>query len=646
MRIRFERLRLITKQAVVDVDLSANITFIHGPIGTGKSTVARLIDYCLGGELERTPALRSEFVSVQLSASFNSIPVQLERGADENSVRVTWDNENGNQGSLNAPLDAGPEPIFDRNIFNLSDLVFTFCGVEPIKVRRSKLDPDSPLVRLSLRDIMWYCYLPQDIMDSSFFRMEDPMRRLKSRDAMRFVTGLYSDRMNELDGRLAVVQQTQRSKRQAVEEIRRFMEQFGLASETELRTEITRTKAELNDALAVRNSLDETQRVQTHAAEPLRTELREMSAEIERTRQAIADLEARIEDQGALKSELITAKVKAGRAEQASRIFGEVDFTQCPRCGSNIDKTRFPGTALCYLCGNEPPMQSEASSLDVDLLRRELNDRIDDLADSIARHKRELAKLRRGLASQVLRKEALDAELARELARYDSAFVSSVRAAEKTVATLQERVLSLERVARMPSAVNELERQAGALQGEIDSLKSASEEERSRLAGADRHIAAIAEAFREIMLEVGFPGFFGDDSIILDSRNWLPHVAHRDDTWTFFDAGSGGKKTLFNVCYALALHRVASTENLPLPTFLIIDSPTKNITQDENPALVMALYETLYRLAATDSSRTQFLLIDSHLVPPSNDALGFVDRRFGTGENGDALPLIPYYRGP
>lgn len=74
------------------------------------------------------------------------------------------------------------------------------------------------------------------------------MRRLKSRDAMRFVTGLYSDRMNELDGRLAVVQQTQRSKRQAVEEIRRFMEQFGLASETELRAEITSTQTELNDA--------------------------------------------------------------------------------------------------------------------------------------------------------------------------------------------------------------------------------------------------------------------------------------------------------------------------------------------------------------------------------------------------------------
>lgn len=169
---------------------------------------------------------------------------------------------------------------------------------------------------------------------------------------------------------------------------------------------------------------------------------------------------------------------------------------------------------------------------------------------------------------------------------------------------------------------------------------------KTRQSDGDPFRAGIAEAFREVMLDVGFPGFFEEDSILLDPRNWLPLVAHSDDTWTFFDAGSGGKKTLFNVCYALALHKIASSRFLPLPTFLIIDSPTKNITQDENPALVMALYETLYRLAAMDSRRTQFLLIDSHLVPPSNDALGFVDRRFGTGENGDAPPLIPYYRGP
>jgi hypothetical protein len=31
----------------------------------------------------------------------------------------------------------------------------------------------SQLVRLSIHDMFWYCYLDQDSMDSSFFRLED-----------------------------------------------------------------------------------------------------------------------------------------------------------------------------------------------------------------------------------------------------------------------------------------------------------------------------------------------------------------------------------------------------------------------------------------------------------------------------------------
>ena len=54
----------------------------------------------------------------------------------------------------------------------LSDLFFHLGGVTPPKVRRSKLKEDSDLERLSLRDLLWYCYLDQDTIDNEFFHLD------------------------------------------------------------------------------------------------------------------------------------------------------------------------------------------------------------------------------------------------------------------------------------------------------------------------------------------------------------------------------------------------------------------------------------------------------------------------------------------
>jgi hypothetical protein len=99
------------------------------------------------------------------------------------------------------------------------------------------------------------------------------------------------------------------------------------------------------------------------------------------------------------------------------------------------------------------------------------------------------------------------------------------------------------------------------------------------------------------------------------------------------------------VCYALAIHAVSLERGMPVPGLIIIDSPTKNISEDENPELVQLLYDEIYPLAGGENTqRLQFLLIDSDLVAPDRELPGFSARRMA-GEP-DAPSLIPYYRGP
>lgn len=644
MKIQLRHLIVRTRRTTEHIEFSETVTFIHGPVGKGKSTVARLIDYCLGGDLERTPAVQQEFVSAKLYLVLGDYECTIERSADDTlGMRVTWSGPNDDIGSVNAPLQTQPTPLVDAEVYNFSDLVFHLCGVTPIKVRQRSRDHDSPLIRLSFRDIWRYCYLDQIHLDSSFFRFEDPFRGRKSQDAMRFFTGLHSERLSQLEAALMEAIDEQRTKREAVQQIRAFMNRFSLGSELDLAEQIQNIEKELAILTAKRAEIQQNRAVQIHPTDDLRMQIRNLSQTISELQMALSDSAEAIAEQRALRAELITAKIKAERVEQAGRILEGVQFERCPECGRDITTRHFDHDN-CRLCGSPLTDSVDETPLELEALQHDLNSRIDEIADSIRRREQMRLRMTRQLEQARDKKRRLDEQLQEELAIYDSAYVASIRNAEREIATLEERLVSLQRLQQMPQAINELEEQAGSIQGRIDRFRTELGEERNRLSAADANIAAIADRFKQIMLSVGFPGVFEDDEVIIDPRNWKPIVVHNDQEWGFWDTGSGGKKTLFNVCYALAIHAVARERQMPIPAVLIIDSPTKNISEDEDPDLVRSLYTEIYRLATADDSRLQFILIDSDLVGPELELPGFAERRMaGTP---DAPSLIPYYVGP
>ena len=72
-------------------------------------------------------------------------------------------------------------------------------------MRKSKTRQDSDTARLSIRDLLWYCYLDQDSMDSSFFHLEEDAafyKRNKSRDVIRYVIGFHDEKVADLEAQL------------------------------------------------------------------------------------------------------------------------------------------------------------------------------------------------------------------------------------------------------------------------------------------------------------------------------------------------------------------------------------------------------------------------------------------------------------
>ena len=218
MNIKFKALILQCKQSREVINFSPQVSLFNGKTSAGKSSIVRLIDFCFGGDLELTPALKQELISVELIAQIGTNNVVLERQAQgSRKIQVTWQGDN-DSGTVLAPIQSSSNqsPIWGTDVFYLSDLIFYLAGSPILKVRKNQTSQNSPLVRLSFRDILWYCYLDQDNLDSSFYRLEEPIILAKSRDVMRFLVGFYNEKLSQLETRLAETKKQKSGKKEAI----------------------------------------------------------------------------------------------------------------------------------------------------------------------------------------------------------------------------------------------------------------------------------------------------------------------------------------------------------------------------------------------------------------------------------------------
>jgi hypothetical protein len=230
---------------------------------------------------------------------------------------------------------------------------------------------------------------------------------------------------------------------------------------------------------------------------------------------------------------------------------------------------------------------------------------------------------------------------------YESEYLARSRQYERRLSAIQERSGLLDRIRAMPAEIEKVYAEADALTAKIHELRRRIEEEEASLRSAEANLKAIEQNYKDILLAIHFPGFAPSDVIVINRRTLIPEVLQAGDerrAWTFYDAGSGGKKTLLKICFALALHKTAAENDLPVPRLLMIDSPMKNITPDVNRDVFTNFYGELYRLLAASLSDWQVILVDQTYVAPTGDVQPSIQRLMHR-DDPDNPPLITYYRG-
>lgn len=645
MKLLMESLVLLCKQSEERVLFGSRLSFFHGEMSTGKSTIAELIDYCLGGSLQKTPAIQSELVGVQLQTVAGDTSLLIERNPNTTtSVEVSWERD-GEIGRENLPLAAGEVPIVGDEIYNYSDFLLRTLGTPVLKVRKRKGDPESALQRLSFRDFYKFCYLDQPDLDSSFFLLDQPIRQEKSKDVLRYVLGFHSDRLNELQAELSETRQEQRTMREAAKQIDEFLHRYGFASKATIEAEIDKLNDEeekLDQEIENQGSDD---LPASTVAEEDQTLIGSLSDAIASKAAAIADIEQRLKEQESLIAEFLAMKFKIARSSTASELLKGAAFHACPACGTEV--SRKSDGAHCVLCKSDLAEAPGGLESDSAVVERDLSDRIDDLKRSVQRLKRSHDRQNEELG--VLMTKRADAQRRMDFTRrqVESEYMKRARRLESRRGEIRERRRLLIRIMGMPGEVEAKLKEADALSTRISELERNIQIEQGRFEAGRKNVNVLEKNFHSLLRAIHFPEIKADDEVFLNQRTWFPYVHPKGNeslAWTFSDAGSGGKMVLFKICFALALHQTAAQRHLPLPRFIVIDSPMKNITPDINPEIFENFYTELYRLLEGDLKSWQCIMIDQTLFEPPETLDDHLERRL-TQNDPNHPPLISYYHG-
>ena len=182
----------------------------------------------------------------------------------------------------------------------------------------------------------------------------------------------------------------------------------------------------------------------------------------------------------------------------------------------------------------------------------------------------------------------------------------------------------------------------------VESKMAAVERERTHSANQSSAFSENIELLKDLLLDtlkrIKFPGMVEGDSIQLSPIDFFPVLNSYSGKKKadYYTLSSGGKKTIYKICFAIAIHRLITSRHLKtlIPKVLILDTPMKNISEREDVELYNALFRLLQDLflAGGELESMQLIIVDKELHPyfSNND----VTQYHLTGKQ----PLIPFYR--
>jgi rubrerythrin len=646
MKIKLKFLELHFRKSTERIEFD-DVNFFWGKIGAGKSSIARLIDFCLGADIHLTPALQLEFIQAALFLEVEDNPLAIYRERDASKVVVVWKENDETLEALIPARNAEGIAVPGTFIEVLSDLIFHLANLPTPKVRRGRQNASQTLARLSLRDLLRFCYLDQDGIDSEFFRLDpqtDWARRNQSASAVRYILGYHQDQVAALENELQTLHEQKLAAKAAAEALKLVLHEAGFSDPDEIDSRIEALSAQRDKVRTGATAARENRNFNNpHAVDMLRQSGRALSTDLRGLEEMFDAIQDREESITRHLNELKMLSVRFSRTKSARTLLAAVDYIECPRCTQTLPE-RAP--TLCPVCG-QVDSDYPHEHLSDPLVEADLKSRLAELQETLQGIKAQKPRIAQQLERVRDKKATIDQTLEIRLRDYDSAFLSRALEFERQATSLEQEIGSLLSYRKLPERLTQLLSTAESLNTQEVEARAKLAREREKAFKDRTNLEELEKFFLDCLVRSSFPGITETFKVSIDPKTFMPEVFPVDAAdfavTSFSNMGSGGMKTIFKACYAIAVQRLAAKTGAALPTLLIIDSAMKNVSERENIELFQSFYGLVYELANGELSKTQFILIDKEMfsVPEGLD-MTITSRHMQPGSR-EHPPLVPYY---
>lgn len=613
IKIIFRELRLkgVTKDYVVTFNKGLNI--IVGPISTGKTTILKIIDYCLGKKDHPQYKEIYKVSMVLLEISINDEVFTIERKLFSPNLDITihlTGIKDLNQ--KHKKLEVSPRQVKNRE--SISSFILKKLNLWNIPLKESPTKDQTSIDIMSLRDLLWFCYLDQGrIRDDKDFLFEKTfMKNIKFKQVFKVIFDIYLDIEATMKSQYKTYKELLKDKTKSLNSIIEFLNESKIPDKDELLKKKNELEKEIYLAKKDYDNVTKDILEKTKFSESFRQELTEIERDISVNNNKLRENKILKEKMLTLLGQYNEDIRRLNALIDAKKILNPLNIEICPICLNKIIIEE--NDEKCPICNqkfNFQEIEEDFEKPTTELTRlksksKELTDVINNLDTEIINLELEINKSNKKFNQKSI-------ELENRIESFISPLISLREQKYSKVREIDILQKEIDEKIQYYAPLDPLKKEIIEIQIKIEKIK----EKLTTLVITDKTYKKIIEQFSfnfySVLNEFNFPKL--DKSTYIE-KQLIPIVRDTD----YHLIGSAGAIVLITQAWFIAFFHLFKNFESNHPRFFLIDSPQTNIGlgrameddyRDEN--IVFGIYKQYLKLIE-DLILDQIIIVD--WIPP------------------------------
>ncbi|WP_427137322.1 AAA family ATPase [Psychrobacillus psychrodurans] len=558
-KIFLESLTLKGFRKNYEIKFKEGLNFISGPLSTGKSSIAEMINYALGSENHKSYIeIRQSCKDVELVIFIGKKKFRIIRPLFDFNRPVKlfeWNNE----------LDAFNEEFIlleidiSSNKKSLSYFLLNELGLPNIKVVNQDF---------SFRDLFKYCYVSQSNIDSENLLMEKTYGpNLKRKPTFEIIFSIYDELLGELRQQLKEKNLEISSLMKKQEGIYEFLKDFKLLERDRYYIEKQHLGKMVEDKSAELAGLKEKGTYNNDYTLQLEDLIHHLKDKIIEINTKITEKKKYIDKLSLLRNQYVSDLQKIEFIIEGAVILNSVDFEICPSCLNEIAQKNG-----CGLCGSEFQDLSDEETKAFKSELKRIKIKSNSLLGFIEKQQNQLVALEKEKEDIILQLKDMQREIEHLRKQYISPYVEQIGKLNYEIGILINNIDQLEKDLNLINQFDKIKDNISIENSNLKDIIKRIEEIEGDNITKEGIIQNLSKLFEDILKKFSFPKL--SDAYIKE-KDYLPYVRNIK----YDQLGSGGAVTMTTMAYFLSIALLKS-KNKNHPGILIIDSPRKNLGAD------------------------------------------------------------------